>query len=235
MGPDKQADAAAFQLQVRGLGIAATRAALLAKQAGADIRDGFEGALGDTLSRLGTDINSVGEAFAALARSVVQSIQRIVAELIAARIVQSIGSVLGSFGGGSGGTVIGSNSVGVAAAAGGYIRGPGSGTSDSIPARLSNGEYVIRAAAVERIGVDALHAINGLRSPIGRPRPGGVQRFADGGLVTGGAGGRSELAATIGLEDGLIVKTLSSRAGEAAQLDFVRKNARAIRAVLGTR
>jgi len=33
----------------------------------------------------------------------------------------------------------------VAAASGGYIKGPGSSTSDSIPARLSNGEYVINA------------------------------------------------------------------------------------------
>ena len=35
-------------------------------------------------------------------------------------------------------------------AAGGYITGPGTGTSDSIPARLSSGEYVINAAATRR-------------------------------------------------------------------------------------
>jgi hypothetical protein len=33
---------------------------------------------------------------------------------------------------------------------GGYISGPGTGTSDSIPARLSDGEYVINAAATKR-------------------------------------------------------------------------------------
>ena len=37
-------------------------------------------------------------------------------------------------------------------ATGGYIRGPGLGVSDSIPALLSNGEYVIRAAAVRKLG-----------------------------------------------------------------------------------
>jgi len=35
-------------------------------------------------------------------------------------------------------------------ATGGFISGPGTGTSDSIPARLSDGEYVINAAATKR-------------------------------------------------------------------------------------
>lgn len=43
---------------------------------------------------------------------------------------------------------------------GGLVIGPGHGTSDSIPARLSNGEYVVRAAAVRAIGVDNLEQIN---------------------------------------------------------------------------
>jgi hypothetical protein len=55
-------------------------------------------------------------------------------------------------------------------ASGGYISGPGTGTSDSIPARLSNGEYVVRASAVSRYGTGMLHAIN-------------TERFAKGGPV----------------------------------------------------
>lgn len=43
---------------------------------------------------------------------------------------------------------------------GGYISGPGTSTSDSIPARLSNGEFVIRAASVQRLGVDFLNDLN---------------------------------------------------------------------------
>ena len=35
-------------------------------------------------------------------------------------------------------------------ATGGYVSGPGTGTSDSIPAWLSNGEYVVKAAAVAK-------------------------------------------------------------------------------------
>lgn len=45
-------------------------------------------------------------------------------------------------------------------ATGGHVRGAGSGTSDSIPAMLSHGEYVVRAAAVRAVGVPTLDAIN---------------------------------------------------------------------------
>ena len=58
-------------------------------------------------------------------------------------------------------------------ARGGHVRGPGSGTSDSIPAMLSHGEFVIKADAVEKIGVKRLNAMNSI------PR---FARFADGGL-----------------------------------------------------
>ncbi len=59
-------------------------------------------------------------------------------------------------------------------ATGGYISGPGTGTSDSIPAYLSNGEYVINAAAVRKLGRRHLDMLNR-----GIPIP----RFADGGMA----------------------------------------------------
>lgn len=58
-------------------------------------------------------------------------------------------------------------------ATGGLIRGPGTGTSDSIPAMLSNGEYVLRSSAVDRIGVGTLNAMNA----------GAVPQFSEGGSV----------------------------------------------------
>lgn len=58
-------------------------------------------------------------------------------------------------------------------ASGGYIAGAGTGTSDSILARLSNGEFVVRAAAVRNYGADFLHRINRMRLP----------KFAGGGLI----------------------------------------------------
>ncbi len=61
-------------------------------------------------------------------------------------------------GGGQGGNVggiIGSlfsgmRGLGLGFAAGGYVSGPGTGRSDSIPARLSNGEFVVNAAATRQ-------------------------------------------------------------------------------------
>lgn len=52
---------------------------------------------------------------------------------------------------------------------GGYVSGPGSSTSDSIPAKLSNGEFVVNASATSRHR-DTLEAIN-------------AQGFANGGIV----------------------------------------------------
>lgn len=45
-------------------------------------------------------------------------------------------------------------------ATGGLVTGPGNATSDSIRANLSNGEYVVKAAAVSRVGVGFLNALN---------------------------------------------------------------------------
>lgn len=58
---------------------------------------------------------------------------------------------------------------------GGLITGPGTGRSDSIPAYVSNGEFVVNAAATAKHRA-LLESINS-----------GVPRFADGGMV-GGAG-----------------------------------------------
>jgi hypothetical protein len=53
---------------------------------------------------------------------------------------------------------------------GGPIVGPGNGTSDSIPALVSNGEYVIKADAVRKYGVAMFNRLN-------------AKRFASGGLA----------------------------------------------------
>lgn len=58
-------------------------------------------------------------------------------------------------------------------ATGGLISGPGTGTSDSILARLSAGEFVQKNAAVRYYGVDFMHALNNLALP----------KFANGGLI----------------------------------------------------
>ena len=61
-------------------------------------------------------------------------------------------------------------------ATGGYISGAGTGTSDSIPARLSDGEYVINAAATRRN-----------KSLLDKINSGGPVGYAAGGPVTSNA------------------------------------------------
>jgi hypothetical protein len=73
-------------------------------------------------------------------------------------------------------------------AGGGAVRGPGTGTSDSILARLSNGEFVMRAAAVRTLGAGFLSTLNRFAGG-GMVMPSrGIPSFANGGLVTAGAG-----------------------------------------------
>ncbi|MET9506924.1 hypothetical protein ABZX62_00300 [Streptomyces flavidovirens] len=76
-------------------------------------------------------------------------------------------------------------------AAGGLIRGPGTGTSDDIPVWASNNEYMVKAASVSRYGVGLLDAINN-----------GTFRM---GSAHGGGSGGSSRAAGQATAQGLVV------------------------------
>lgn len=58
-------------------------------------------------------------------------------------------------------------------AGGGEVEGPGTTTSDSIFARLSRGEFVVKAQAVQNYGAELFHSLNNMMFP----------GFASGGLV----------------------------------------------------
>jgi hypothetical protein len=81
-----------------------------------------------------------------------------------------IGAAIGAIAGGYGATKF---------ATGGLVRGTGTSTSDSIPAMLSDGEYVLNAEATRKIGVGTLSTLNTTASLGGSPPRGGV----GGGLV----------------------------------------------------
>lgn len=53
--------------------------------------------------------------------------------------------------------------VKVAYATGGLVQGPGTATSDSIPARVSSGEYIVQANAVRYYGTDFMNALNNIQ------------------------------------------------------------------------
>lgn len=56
-------------------------------------------------------------------------------------------------------------------AAGGLVTGPGTSTSDSIPVRMSNGEFVIRAASVKKFGPDFFAQLNRGINPLAGMTP----------------------------------------------------------------
>lgn len=67
--------------------------------------------------------------------------------------------------GGGVGSTTGSNGLPANFASGGPVRGPGSGVSDSILARLSNGEYVQPARSVSHYGQSVMDAVKSLAIP----------------------------------------------------------------------
>ena len=75
----------------------------------------------------------------------------------------------------------------VKAAGGGSIMGAGTGTSDSIPAMLSNGEYVLTASAVSRLGIPFLDKLNAGDFP-GYSSGGPVLSGSYAGNYSGGSG-----------------------------------------------
>ncbi len=74
------------------------------------------------------------------------------------------------------------------AAMGGRIIGPGTGTSDSIPAYLSNGEFVINAASASKIGYPTLERMNKFAG--GGRVSYDVPKMSEGGVVKGSAFGQ---------------------------------------------
>lgn len=129
--------------------------------------------------------------FRGLIDSMIADLARFSARAAMSQVFGAIGSALGFGGvsdavgalGGAASAAVGSNAYGFHLATGGAVWGPGTSTSDSIPAQLSNGEFVVRAAVVSQPGVRAhLERLNAA----GRS---GFARFAAGGLVGGSAGG----------------------------------------------
>lgn len=93
-------------------------------------------------------------------------------------------------------------SVTMSFATGGHVQGPGTGTSDSIPAWLSNNEFVMTSRTVDHYGVGFMNALNQRRFP----------KFANGGHVGrksdsydglfsgGGASTNNEVSITINID-----------------------------------
>ncbi|HDR1627123.1 TPA: tape measure protein [Pasteurella multocida] len=199
------------------------------KTAGNDLekafKDGLTQGIQSSLMGLAQGTMTLRDAIKNLALTIVNSMAQIAAQQLAMQATSAIGGLFGAVGGT------------VTAATGGYITGPGTGTSDSIPARLSNGEYVIRAASVSRYGVDFLHAIN----------RGQLRKYSTGGLVSmpkvsasrepgltqamQDNGGMHAVASPVHIQQTLAVDSaelftagINTHAGEQAVLTVIRAN-----------
>lgn len=139
----------------------------------------FSGAITDWI----TGAQSFGDAMKSI-------LKQLIAQLIQAAIYATI--VAACTGGGGGFAARWKGAFGNAFATGGSVDGPGTGTSDSIPAMLSNGEYVLNAQAVDRLGVPFLNGLN----------TGRLRGFASGGLV--GSGGVAGYKAERGSNSGQV-------------------------------
>ena len=195
------------------------------------INGDVENAFATMFEQIGSGAKSAKDAFADFARSVISAINRIAAQKIAEEL---FGGMSKGGGGGLGGLISGLFQW-AGFASGGYVTGPGTTTSDSIPARLSAGEYVLRAEAVRRVGVEFLHALNG---GLAAPRWLGPRlAFADGGLVPdvaqAPAAAPSQSVRIVNVIDpGMAADYLNSAAGEKTILNVLSRNGSAVRELL---
>lgn len=214
---------ARLKVEVAGL---KTEADDVATRINGDVENAFTTMFED----IGTGAKSARDAFADFARSVLAAINRIAAQKLAEALFGGMG---GGSGGGLGALVSGFFKW-AGFASGGYVAGPGTATSDSIPARLSNGEYVVNARAVSRLGVAFLDAINGLSS--GPRFSAGRLAFAEGGLVPQPASGNptgSAIRIVNVIDPAMAADYLNSSAGERVVMNLIQRNAASVRTILG--
>lgn len=193
--PEAQATIGSMSTQISQLQTTVRAATPTVVDFGTQIRSGLIDAVGDSVQRVGGDFKSLPDV-------VKQSLRQVLMNILSSGIKKALTDALtpdtngrAASGGSSGGSLwgaIGTLISGLFAAGGpergyeegGKIVGPGTGTSDSIPAmvdgrrpiRVSNGEWIQPERAVKHYGPAFMEAVRTLRLP--RPT------FAFGGLVS---------------------------------------------------
>lgn len=224
IGPDALARVQAWKNEIAQVELVVDDVAVAIDGA---VQDGFA----QMFESIGSGAKSAKDAFADFARSVLGSINRIASQKLAESLFGSLFGSSASGGGGGFAALLSSFFKGFAT--GGYVTGPGTSTSDSIPARLSAGEYVVNAAAVKRVGVAFLQSINGISAG---PRVAGpTLAFAAGGLVPetapAQATGQSVRIVNV-IDPAMAADYLNSSSGEKTILNILQRNAGAVRQVL---
>lgn len=132
--------------------------------------DGLTVAASSSMSAIDANVQQTSSAITSATEVMIAQLNAVIQR--AADAIAAVKQAQGAAGAGNAGG-------GLAFAGGGRVFGPGSGTSDSIPAWLSSGEFVHTARATRHYGLRFMQAINSLRFP----------RFAGGGVVGGVTGG----------------------------------------------
>ncbi len=134
---------------------------------------------------------SLKDGFSDLTQSILSDLSRII---IQQALISGLSSAFPSFfpaAGAATGGFINKGKITHRYADGGMVSGPGSGTSDSIVARVSNGEFVSDARTTSFFGPEFFVNLKRMARSGTRPSPnmGGIPAFAAGGMVQGASMG----------------------------------------------
>ena len=182
--------------------------------------------LKDGFAQLFTDIATGTKSARAALKGMIRSFALELNKLLAKKLVQKLFGGAGGAGG-AGGLI--TKFLGFAQ--GGLVQGPGTSTSDDVPAMLSSGEFVLRAAAVRQWGVDFLEAINSVDAVGPSPR----LAMAAGGLVPAQAPAPApEQSVRIinVIDENMAGDYLASSEGERVILNVLERNRGAVKQVL---
>jgi lambda family phage tail tape measure protein len=152
--------------------------------------DAFSTSFNDMQNALETFVTTGKFSFSSFASSVTADLAKIALKAAESQIFNAVLSSSSFF---SDGGPVGHF------ASGGNISGPGTGTSDSIPAMLSNGEFIVRATQAKKYG-SLLESINNGR----------MSHYASGGAVgsvpASSGGGTTQHSNTFNLQSGGLTK-----------------------------
>jgi len=230
--PQKIAEAESFAASVREIAAAVEVSESAFTQFRTTALDSATSAMATFLDTGVEGSKSLKESFRDMAASIIGDLKRLASQMLSSGIMNWFTGLFSS------GGQIDADFIGPpqARAAGGLIRGRGTGTSDSILARLS--DAVVRQPGVLR----HLETLNrqGVRAFAATPALADMDfsGFSEGGLVDAGAarsaGGETlNGLLTLGLEDGLVLREMESAEAQRIQIKNLRRHRRAARAALG--
>lgn len=150
------------------------------EQAATSVWEGIKSAAASAWQAIVTGAQSAGQSIVSGFQSALSSVKGFFADLASAvqgyfnSIMSWLGSIISKAGEAKSAVANSGGGSTTARAQGGPIYGPGTSTSDSILARLSTGEFVVKAKAVAAYGLNFLRNVNDMRY---------VPAYATGGAV----------------------------------------------------